>query len=347
VSYRQVGAAVVALALVPPLIGASSFLMRLAVLALVFALFAIATNVAFGHTDQLFLFTGGLAGVGAYTTLLGSSFLGVSPWLTLPAGMALCGLLAGAVSYVSARLEFTVIVIAILTLNLQLAFTEFFVGADGITGGSTGFFYDQPLVPPSVGETLNGLGFVEAVGLYYLLVVVVGLALLGYVRLIDSRYGMAFEAIRADEQAAASTGVNVVRYKTVAGALAGALIGFGGVLYAERGLAVVTPSIFSFLSVDVLVLIMLIVGGLRTTLGPLVGAAVIVVIEDVLRRLNNGLEAAEVPVLGAVEIETAAFGALLIVLFLYFRRGLVPVVEKRVAGLDLPGRDGGSPDPDD
>jgi branched-chain amino acid transport system permease protein len=333
-------AALVALALVPPIIGASTFLMRLAVLALVFALFAIATNISFGHTDQLFLFVGGLAGVGAYTTLLSADALGISGWITLPVGMAFCALIAGAVSYVSAKRSFSVIVISILTLNLQLALSEFFVGASDITGGSTGFFYDG-LIPASLVETFRGLGFVEPVALYYVVLAFVGASLVVYVRLINSRYGMAFDAIREDEQAAASTGVDVVRYKTFAGALSGALIGLGGVLYAERGLNVISPGVYSFLSVDVLVLIMLVVGGLRTTLGPVVGAGLITVIEELLRRLNNAVGAAEIPVLSALEIETAVFGALLIVLFLYFRQGVMPAVERLLGGVSLPGRGGG------
>jgi len=305
--YRRIGAVAALLALVPFALGVSNYAMRIAVLVLVFSLLAVALNVVFGHTDQLFLFVGGLAGVGAYTTALTAAALAVPAWLTLPLGVALCGAIAGFVSWIAAKRNFTVILISILTLNLQLAFVEFFVGARSITRGSTGFPFDGLLLR----DVADTLGIGRLVVLYWLLVALLTLSLAGYVRLIDSKYGVAFDAIREDETAAESIGVDVIRYKTIAGTLAGALIGLTGVTYVSLE-GYVTPSLFTFLQVDVLVLIMLIVGGLRTTLGPVVGATVIVLLRELLSR--------------STEYRTAVFGALLIVLFLYFRSGIVPAV---------------------
>lgn len=309
--YRRILGVGVALALVPVVVGQSSYLMRVSVLALLFALLAIALNLVFGHTDQLFLFMGGLTGVGAYTTALSADALGVTAWLTIPLGMALCGLVAGLVSYVAAKRNFTVILISILTLNLQLAFHAFFVGARSITRGSTGFAFDG-LGLAAAGEFVETtVGVDENVVLYLLLVVLVSLSLAAYVRIIDSKYGLAFESIREDELAAESVGLNVVRYKTIAGVLAGALIGLTGVMYV--GLTnYVSPALFGFHQIDVLVLIMLIVGGLRTTYGPLVGAWLVIVIREALSLTT--------------EYQMAVFGVLLITLFLYFRSGVVPAV---------------------
>lgn len=331
-SYRRVGAVTVGVALVPLVVGRSAFLMRLAVLALVFSLFGIALNVAFGHTDQLFLFLGGLSGIGAYTTALSADGLGVSPLVTLPAGILLCAIVAGLVSYVSAKREFTVILIAILTLNLQLALVEFYNGAREVTRGSTGFAYEG-IVPDALGEAIVGtIGFEPEVGLYYVLVVVVALALVGYVRLVNSRYGVGFEAIREDETAAASVGVDVVRYKTLAGALTGGLVAVAGVMHVEFT-EFVEPGLFSFLQIDVLVLIMLVLGGLRTAAGPVVGAFLVIAVEELLLLLTD--------------FQTALFGALLIVLFLYFRSGVVPTVEGLLEQVEFPGRGGGSTDVDE
>ncbi|MFB6297305.1 MAG: branched-chain amino acid ABC transporter permease [Salinirussus sp.] len=331
--YRQVGIGVLALAAVPLLFGRLGFAMRLATEMAIFALLAVALNVSFGHTDQLFLFMGGLAGVGAYATALLAESTGVSPWLTLPVAVALCAVIAGLVSYVAARREFTVILIAILTLNLQLALLSFFRGAREITRGTTGFGYDG-LVPAAVGETVEeSLGLVPEVGLYYLLVVLVGVALLIYVRLVESRLGLAFDAIREDETAAASAGIDVVRYKTVAGMLSGAMIGVAGVMFVELEDKFILPELFTFLGVDVVVLIVLVLGGLRTTLGPVVGAAIVITLEEVLVQIT--------------EFQTTVFGALLIALFLYFRSGVVPAVGDTLDRSGLLGRGGtGRPDED-
>lgn len=280
---------------------------------LLFALFGVALNIVFGHTDQLYLFLGGLAGASAYTTTYLADLFGISPWLTLIVGVALAGLIGTLVSWVAAKRKFNVILISILTLALQLALSEMFVGLRDITGGTTG----RPF--PGLGLDVIGgpLGVRNEMVLYYLLLVVLLLVLLLYVRLINSKFGLAFDTIREDELAAQSIGVNVVWYKTVAGLISASLIGFVGVMLAQRHQFILPPQ-FSFAAVDVTILILLIVGGLRTTLGPVVGAIIIRVLEEALL-LEFG------------QWRTAIFGALLIVLFLYFREGVIPEVRERLA----------------
>jgi branched-chain amino acid transport system permease protein len=142
---------------------------------------------------------------------------------------------------------------------------------------------------------------------------------------------MAFEAIREDEAAAASIGIDVVRYKTIAGFVAGVIIGVAGTLLAREA-TYVTPSIFGFLAVDVIALVVLIVGGIRQTYGPIVGAVVVEAIEAVLSNY-------------AADWRAAIFGALLVVLFLYFRSGIIVTVRDLLEASDLPfgggGGDGG------
>lgn len=317
--YGTIGVLAVVLATLPFIFGASGYYSRLLDLFLLFALLAVALNVVFGHTDQLFLFVGGLAGAGAYTTALAAEALGASAWLTLPLGVLVCGTVGALVSWVSAKRKFTVILISILTLNLQLAFVEFFLGARSITGGSTGF----PFTGLGLAEAATAIGIDRNYVLYYLLLVFLVCVLLGYRRLIGSKYGLAFDAIREDEVAAAAVGIDVVRYKTIAGFVSAAVIGATGVMLAGFE-QYVTPSLFTFLGVDVLVLIMLILGGLRTTIGPVVGAALVIAIREVLQNTT--------------EYQTAVFGALLIVLFLYFRSGVVPAVSARLDRFEFRGR---------
>ena len=320
---RGVGAAAVLLALAPlPVLGSSYYegvLTRL----LLIAVLAVGLNIVFGHTDQLFLFMGGLAGLGAYGTALLADWTGVTAWVTLPIAALIAGVLGLAVSWISAKLRFTVVVISILTLNLQLVLSEAFVGARDITGGSTGFPYGGYFALETLAEPL---GLPERLVLYYLSLVLLVAVLLVYVWLVTSRYGVAFDALREDELAAASIGVDVVYYKTLAGFVGAFVIALAGAFLAREA-AFMLPGEFTFLRVDVLVLIVLIVGGLRTTLGPVVGSAVVVGIEQVLA-------------IYAAEWRTAIFGGLLIVLFLYFRSGVVNAAADRWA--DLRGSSGGS-----
>lgn len=281
-----------------PLLTSSSLLRRLLFLIILFSMFGIGLNIVFGHTDQLYLFVGALAGIGGYATVMAANTLGVTPWVTVPIGIAVTGLVGGTVSYIAARQRFTVILIAVFTLTLELAVNQFLVGSSQITGGSTGLPVDQLLIEN------------ELILYYIIAAVFLGFVVI-YDRLIHSRFGIAFGAIREDELAAESVGVQIVRYKTLAGVIGAMLIGFTGILYGffEGRLY---PSTYSFNNIDVALLIMLTLGGLRTLYGPVVGAAFIFFIEEQL---------ADTP-----EFRIIIFGTLLIVLFLYFRSGIVPRV---------------------
>ena len=324
---QRIAVVVGVLALAPlPILGSTYYEGVLARLLLV-ALLAVGLNIVFGHTDQLFLFMGGLAGIGAYGTALLTDWTGVTAWVTLLVAATVAGLLGLAVSWVSAKRRFTVVLISILTLNLQLVLSETFIGARDITGGTTGFSYRSYF---SLGTLAEPLGVPEKVVLYYVSLAVLLAALLLYVWLTTSRYGMAFDAIREDEVAAASIGVDVVYYKSLAGFIGAFVIGLTGAFMAREA-AYMLPVEFRFLTVDVLVLIVLIVGGLRTTLGPVVGSAIVIGIEEVLAA-------------HAAQWRTAIFGALLIVLFLYFRQGVVnAVIDLYASHVGPGGGSGGRP----
>jgi len=305
---RNVGIVAALLALAPlPVMGSSYYESILAHLVVV-AMFAVALNVVFGQTDQLFLFMGGLAGIGGYGTALIADSLGISAWVTLPIAAFVAGLIGLAVSWVSAKRKFTVVLISILTLNLQIVLAEVFVGARDLTGGSSGFRYDYF----SLGSVAGPAGVGERIVLYYLMLALLVALLILYMWLVNSRFGVAFAAIREDEVAASSIGIDVVRYKVIAGFIAAFVFGLVGAFYARES-AYILPSAFTFLTVDVLVLIVLIVGGLRTTLGPVVGAGIVVAIEEVL-------------VTTFTDWREPIFGLLLVFLFLYFRSGVVPVL---------------------
>jgi branched-chain amino acid transport system permease protein len=128
----------------------------------------------------------------------------------------------------------------------------------------------------------------------------------------NARYGLAFKAIRQDEVASEAAGIDVIKYKVIAGVIGAAIIGLTGALYAHSE-GYVLPSLFTFKEVDVIVLIMLVLGGMRTIVGPVLGAALVVYINELLQ--------------GVGQWRTAVLGALLIVLFLYFRDGIVPKVK--------------------
>jgi branched-chain amino acid transport system permease protein len=309
---RNVTVAIALLTVAPlPVLGSTYYQSVLTHLVLI-AVIAVALNIVFGQTDQLFLFMGGLAGLGAYGTALLADWSSLSAWATLLVTAIIVGLVGMAVSWISAKREFTVVLISILTLNLQLILVEVFVGAREITGGSTGFPYRYFSIEPMA----ESLGVSHGLLVYYVCIVLLLAALVAYVVLIESKYGVAFAAIREDNLAAASIGVDVVYYKSIAGFISAFFIAIAGAFMAREA-GFLLPNAYTFLAVDVAVLIALIVGGLRTTLGPVVGAAIVVSIEQYLRA-------------NATDWRTAIFGALLLILFLYFRRGIITEVTETI-----------------
>jgi len=318
-----IGVVFAALFLVPVLFfdPATTYLSRRFIRVLTFAIFAMALNIIFGETDQLILFMGGLAALGAYSTALTADYLGISPWFTLLFGALVAGVVGAGTCYVAARRQFTVIVLAIVTFAFQMIISEVLVGLRDITRGSTGFPFSGLELPAL--ENLTGFGSYAIQ--FYVLVLVFGAVLGLYEWLKASRYGLAFSFIRQDEFSARATGVDVVKLKVFAGFISTFIIGFVGPFYAQNT-GIIIPSLFSFNTVDVLVLIVLVLGGLRSRFGPLIGAAVIIYLDNLLGEFGQW--------------RTVAFGLLLTVLFIYFRDGIVPSAKALAEDRRIPGRIG-------
>ena len=301
------------LALVPAAAGGSPYYMRLATLALVYMAWTVAFNLIFGHTKQLFLCLNALAGTAGYLAVVLAIELKLSPWVTLPLGAAAAAALGALFSYVSVLRGLGVIFLGIVTLSFSLIFHNLVLGLRQFTNGETGL-------------VSRGLGFgllEQPVPSYYIFLAVVLAALVTYHLLMSSKSGMAFRALSDDELTAELSGIDVTRYKVLAAAVACAILGLSGALYAFYN-GIVSPSVFSFVGIDIPVLIALLLGGMRTRLGPVIGAVAFALLEELVRPFG--------------QLNVLVYGVLLIVLFTTFREGVVPLLEKLrrpLRGLDL------------
>jgi branched-chain amino acid transport system permease protein len=300
-AYVPVVVTALMLALVPVAIGDSRYLMGLAVLGLAYAGYGVGFNIIFGNTNQLFLCVGALAGVGAYgTTILGNE-LELPMLVAIPASVLVAAVLGAAFSWVSVRRKLDVIFVGIVTLTFSLMFLNLLLGQRELTGGETGMvvLYD------------TGIVGARGLGSYYAFLVVLVAYLTLHRWLQRSHVGWAFRALRDDEVAAELAGIDVARYKVLAGIVGSCMIGLIGALYANYE-GFISPTTFELGNVDVPVLVMLAFGGIGTLLGPVVGSAVFTVIDEVLRPFS--------------QLRITVYGVILIVLFLGFRRGLIPTV---------------------
>jgi branched-chain amino acid transport system permease protein len=126
-----------------------------------------------------------------------------------------------------------------------------------------------------------------------------------------SHVGWAFRALRDDEVAAELAGVNVARYRVYAALVGSAMLGLAGAaLVLTEGR--VSPTTFGFAHVDVVVLVMLAFGGIGTLFGPVLGAVTFTFIDELLVDLG--------------ELRVLVYGVLILVLFLWIPRGLIPTI---------------------
>ena len=300
-TLAPIAAAAALLALVPLWVGDSRLLMGLAIGGLLFAAYAIAFNIIFGSTNQLFLCVGALAGIGGYATGLLTDRVG----LPMPVGIALAaviaGVVGGAISWVAVSRSLGVIFTGIVTLAFSLSFQNLLLGQRDLTGGETGL----------VIEAGSGTFLRDQVPPYYMFLGLVVVYLVAYRILHGSHIGWAFRAIRDDEVTAELAGVHVARYRVYAGIIGSVMLGLAGALYAHNE-GYIGPSTFGFGHVDIRVLVMLAFGGIGTLLGPVLGAVLFTILDELLVEFG--------------QLRVVVYGVLVVTLFLGFRRGFIPAV---------------------
>jgi branched-chain amino acid transport system permease protein len=300
-AYWPIAVTGAVLALAPLWLGDSRLMMRLAVDALVFGAYAVAFNLIFGSTNQLFLCVGALAGVGGYTSAILTDRAELPMPVAMVAATALAAAVGGLLSWVAVRRSLDVIFTGIVTLAFSLSFANLLLGQRALTGGETG------LLVAAGGDSFLG----DRVAAYYVFLGMLVAFLVVFRALQRSHIGWAFRALRDNELAAELAGVDVARYRVYAGLIGSAMLGITGAVFAHSD-GFISPSTFEFGRVDVRVLVMLAFGGLGTLLGPVLGTVVFAVLDEVL--------------VDAGQFRTVLYGLLIIALFLGFKRGAVPAV---------------------
>ncbi|MBI1845382.1 MAG: branched-chain amino acid ABC transporter permease [Candidatus Rokubacteria bacterium] len=255
---------------------APRYFVFLATLILVNGIVAIGLNLLTGYTNQLSFGHAGFLAIGAYTGALLTIHV---PALPVPLTLLLAGLATALVGLALGLpcLRLEGLYLAMATLAFGFVVVEAILNLDGLTRGNDGL--RVPLA------RLGAVALASDASRYYLALVVAALMLAAALSLVRTRTGRAFLAIRESEIAAQASGVNVAKYKTVAFVLSAFYTGVAGGLFAFV-IGFLSPDAFDvFLSVDFLV--MVIVGGLGSVAGSMVGAAIVTVLQDSLAAFQN------------------------------------------------------------
>ncbi len=301
------GGVIVLLALVALILlySGNSFALNILALTFLFAGLATAWNIIGGLGGQFSLGHSVFFAIGAYVTANLYLMASVSPWLSILPGMVLAATVAMLVSWPVFRLHgpfFSIATMAMTEVGLALA-----IYFSSVTGGATGLS-----IPFKLG--LENMIFRSRLSYALLMLGFLAVTLIVFAVVRHSRLGYALQAVRDNEDTAEAAGIDVLRTKLIGMAISAALMAAGGTLYLMYVRVVDPQSLFSLFDVGVKVALIALIGGIGTTYGPLLGALLVIPLENYLRAVLGGLvPGSNLIVLGLILILTA----------LYLRKGIV------------------------
>ncbi len=291
------------LGLLPAWAGADSYIVQVVFITFLFVIQAVAWNLIGGYTGQVSFGDAAFYGIGAYTTALLLVRLHAPVLIGLPLAALVAGIYAFFIGSITLRLRGPYFSIATIAVGEATRLVALYW--EGVTGGGFGL-----TLPLSVLE--------NRVPMYYVALGMAGTVIALSYWVQHSRLGLALAAIRMDEDAAGTLGVNAARYKVFAFMLAASLVGVAGALFASTQFYLHPDTVFAF-SVSLTMIMMALVGGIATVWGPVLGAVIFVFLREQL-------------VATAPQFHLLLFGLLIMAVMLLEPGGLVGL------GRRLPGR---------
>jgi branched-chain amino acid transport system permease protein len=289
-----------------PLLFPSAYYYRVAALVFVFALASIGLNLLMGFAGQVSLGHAGFMGIGAYAVAVGPTHLGVPSWLSFVIGAALSALVAFVVGRPILRLKGHYLAVATLGFGLLLAIV--FTNETRFTGGPDGMAVPRLVL---FGSAVRG-----AQSCYWIIAASFLVGAVLALNLIESPTGRALRAIHDSEVAARVLGVDVANAKLAVFVVSAIYASVAGSYLALLN-GHITPDVSGFLrSIELVAMVVL--GGMGSIAGSLVGAALLVVLPQTLTFLHD--------------YEHMALGLIVMAVMIFLRAGIVPTLAR---ALDL------------
>ena len=290
--------AIVAIMALLPLVISNEYYIQVLIFIGIYIILTLSLNLLNGYVGLLSIGHAAFYGIGAYA----SAKLVMEAGLPFPLAMLGAGAAAGVFGYLIAKptLRLSGIYMTMATLGFNMIFFLVLQNWMSFTNGPLGIM-DIP--PPSI----FGYAIESRVQYYYLIYFLVLLTIISMQRLMTCRFGRALVSIRENELAAEAMGVNTTKYKIQAFVLAAFYAGIAGSYYAHF-VTFVSPDSF-YIYESFILLAMLAFGGQGNLIGPVFGAAVLTIIPEVFRFLQ--------------EYRMLVYGGILIVMMLVRRQGLL------------------------
>ncbi len=262
----------------------------------IYALATLGLNITMGYAGQVNLGQAAFVGIGAFTSAILTTSYHISFWIALPLAGIMAFLIGILIGIVSIRLKQDFL--AITTIGFNFIVVAIFLYYD-VFGGSFGIIN----IPR---PTLFGITLKSS---YYMILVFIVLAIAMFFNywMENSWLGMALRAIKEDEDAAESMGIDVKKYKIIAFSFGAFFAGVAGSLLAHFKTYIVWSD-FGF-SVSIMLLTMCILGGLESMYGPIIGASIVILLPEIFRPL--------------AEYRLITYAIFLIVLLKYMPQGII------------------------
>jgi branched-chain amino acid transport system permease protein len=281
-----VGALLLVLYPIPLQMQGYTYYQTVGFLVLIYGMLGVGWNVIGGWTGQFDFGPQVFFGVGAYAAALLFARIGLNPWLGMLAAIALAVVVCALVTYPLTRLRghyFAIATVAIWMIAQPIGATW------DVIGGSQGLFI--PVKPHtdalSSALSMQFAGPTKALGYYYTALLLFGVTL-GLMALVErSKLGYYFHAIRDDQEGAEGIGIDSRLYKVIARSITAAVFAAGGVLYAFWALSVFPEQVLD-INWSTLPIMATVVGGIGRLWGPVLGAAILIPLSQIMSTTLGG-----------------------------------------------------------
>ena len=300
-----------------PLVVQNDYYLHLLILTMMWVVIGSAWNLLAGYTGQVSFGDAAFFGCGAYTSGLIVIHLDWSAWWGIPLGGVTAALIALPFGWICFRMRGAYFALATLALNEVMRHIATIW--ESFTQGMVGIMTFQTFMSKTP---------------YYYITLALAVASVGIVQLVmRSRFGYYFVSIREDEDAAESLGINTHFYKMISLAIAAALTGVAGGLYMNYMGFIDPHVVFSLHDISIMAILVGIVGGVGTVFGPVAGAFIMVITQEMFRTAGFGYIAAAASASGIEGLVTAAnyltkahvlgFGVLVVIVIRFMPNGIV------------------------
>lgn len=270
----------------------------------IYTMVAVGLNLLMGYAGQVSLGHAAFFGIGAYTSAICSTQTNISPWLAIILGIIIAAGVALLIGIPCLRLKGHYLAMA--TLGFGWIVYIIFDNWKSLTQGSSGISNIPNLA-------IGSFVFASDISRFYLCWGLAIMLLLLSANLIRSRVGRALRALHGSEDAAASLGIDVAHYKVVVFVLSATFASLAGSMYAHT-VNYISPAPFGFLG-SVELLVMVVVGGMASIWGAVLGAGTITLLVEWLRSLGQVMPQFQ-------EFEIVIHGAILIIVMIFMPTGL-------------------------